>query len=68
MLYAILDADALEQKARLEAWDLEQKARLDEINHRRELEILEARRALLIEGHEDLNEFKVYQVTRMLLK
>ena len=38
------------------------------INHRRELDILEARRAILSEGHEDRNEFKVYQVIRMLPK
>ena len=42
------------------------KAEATEFNHRRELEILEARRALLSEGHEDRNEFKVYQVIRML--
>ena len=44
------------------------KAEATEINHRRELEMLEARRALLSEGHEDRNEFKVYQVIRMLPK
>ena len=29
---------------------------------------MKAKRALLGEGHEDRNEFKVYQITRMLLK
>ena len=51
-----------------EAEVLEQKVRLDEIHHRRELEILEARRALLSEGHANRNEFKLYQVIRMLPK
>ena len=51
-----------------EAEVLEQKVRLDEIHHRRVLEILEARRALLSEGNENRNEFKVYQVIRMLPK
>ena len=44
------------------------KAEVTEINHRRELQILEARRGLLTDGHEDRNEFKVYQVIRMLHK
>ena len=51
-----------------EAEVLQQKMMLDEIHHRRELEILEARRALPSEGHENRNEFKVYQVIRMLHK
>ena len=63
-----LEAKALKQKARLDSDALEQKATLDEINHRRELEVLEARRALVSEGHENRNEFIVYQVVRMLPK
>ena len=54
----------MENNFRLERF----KAEATEINHRRELEILEAWRALLSEGHEDRNEFKVYQVIRMLPK
>ena len=52
----------MENNFRLERF----KAEATEINHRRELEILEARRAILREGHENRNEFKVYQVIRML--
>ena len=65
-----LETEALEQKERLEADAMEIifKAEATEINHRRELEILEARRALLSEGHEDRNEFKMYQGIRMLSK
>ena len=59
-----LEADAMENNFRLERF----KAAATEINHRRELEILEARRALLSEGHEHRNELKVYQVIRMFPK
>ena len=62
---ARFDADAMENNFRLERFKAEAerfKAEATEINHRRELEVLEARRALLSEGHEDRNECKVHQV------
>ena len=70
-----LETEALEKKKRFDADAEENNFRLErfkveaiEINRRWELEILKARRALLSEGHEDSNEFKVYQDIRMLSK
>ena len=58
----------MENNFRLERFKAEAerfKVEATEINHRRELEILEARRALLSEDHQDRNKFKIYQVIRI---
>ena len=59
-----IEADALENSVRLKRFKVESA----EANHHRELETLEARCVFLGDGHEDRNEFRVYQVIRTLSK